>query len=308
MPRPEDFPVGGEMQRIMAESQWAGKTFGNGWMHRNLIRLLRFTDVRILYVFSDIFIVPVCLLLNESRKTAYSFYRRRLGCGVLRSCWMTWRNHCLFAQVVIDRFAMYAGKRFDVEIAGEDYFRILAAKDEGFVQLSSHVGNYEIAGYSINSGEKMIHAVVYAHEKESVMRNRDNMFTRNNVSMIALRDDMGHLFEIDGALGKGDIVSFPADRHTGGSRCLTVGFLGAPARFPQGPFSVAAMRGVEALAVNVMKAGTKKYRIHLARLNADRTAPRRKVEEELCRAYVAELEKIMKKYPLQWFNFFDFWA
>ncbi len=292
----------------MAGNQWEGKTFGNGWMHRNLIRMLKFTDVRILYIFSYIFIVPVCLLLNGSRRTAYSFYRRRLGCGRLKSCLMTWRNHCLFAQVVIDRFAMYAGKRFEVEIAGEDYFQELASRDAGFVQLSSHIGNYEIAGYSINSGKKMIHAVVYASEKESVMRSRDSMFARTNVSMIALREDMGHLFEIDGALADGDIVSFPADRHTGGSRCLTVDFLGAPAKFPQGPFSVTAMRGVEALAVNVMKAGTKKYRIHLARLDVDRTAPRRKVEEELCRAYVAELEKIVREYPLQWYNFFDFWA
>ncbi len=291
----------------MAKSQWEGKTFGNGWMHRNLIRMLKFVDVRILYVFSDIFIVPVCLLLNESRRTAYAFYRR-LGYGKLKSGWMTWRNHCLFSQVVIDRFAMYAGRRFDVEIAGEDYFRILSAREEGFVQLSSHVGNYEIAGYSINSGEKMIHAVVYAHEKESVMRNRDNMFSKTNVSMIALREDMGHLFEIDDALGRGDIVSFPADRHTEGSRCLTVDFLGSPAKFPQGPFSVAAMRGVPALAVNVMKVGAVKYRIHLALLEADRTAPRRKVEEDLCRGYVAELERIVRKYPLQWYNFFDFWA
>ena len=41
----------------MAERQWMGSTFGNGWMHKNLIRILRVVDVRVLYLFSDIFIV-----------------------------------------------------------------------------------------------------------------------------------------------------------------------------------------------------------------------------------------------------------
>ena len=66
---------------------------------------------------------------------------------MLRSCWLTYRNHCLFSQVVIDKFAMYAGKSFDVAIEGTDRFKELEQQDAGFVQLSSHIGNYEIAGY-----------------------------------------------------------------------------------------------------------------------------------------------------------------
>ena len=292
----------------MADRQWAGTTFGNGWMHRSLVRVLKVLDVRVLYLFSDIFIVPVCLIVCRSRRTAWDFYRRRLGNSPFRAAWMTYRNHCLFAQVVIDRFAMYAGRRFKVELAGEDFFSSLASRKEGFVQMSSHIGNYEIAGYSLNSADKAIHAVVYAREKESVMKGRDSMFTKTNVSMIALREDMGHLFEINEALGRGDIVSFPADRHTEGTRCISADFLGSPARFPLGPFSVAAMRGVDALAVNVMKVGTVKYRIYLTPLPYDRTAPRKEQITSLCREYVCSLEEAVRRHPLQWYNFFDFWA
>lgn len=292
----------------MADRQWAGTTFGSGWMHRNLIRLLRIVDVRVLYVFCDIFVVPVCLVLNHSRKTAFSFYHERLGFGFLKSCWMTYRNHCLFSQVVIDRFAMYAGKRFKVKFEGDENFQALYRKDEGFVQMSSHIGNYEIAGYSLPSERKCIHAVVYPHEKESVMQNRGNMFVKTNVGMIALKEDMSHLFEINQALGNGDIVSFPTDRHSEGARCVTENFLGAPAKFPQGPFSVAAMEGVDVLAVNVMKASLMKYRIHLTPLLYDRNTTRKEQISRLCGEYVKELERIVRRYPLQWYNFFDFWA
>ena len=277
-------------------------------MHRNLIRLLRFVDVRILYLFSDIFIVPFCVIFNRSGKISYSFYRERLHNGVLRSCWLTYRNHCLLSQVVIDKFAMYAGKSFDVAIEGTDRFKELEQQDAGFVQLSSHIGNYEIAGYTLRSTRKEIHAIVYSFEKESVMNNRNSMFSKTNVSMIALKEDMSHLFEIDEALCRGDIISFPSDRHMEGTRCLEAEFLGKEAQFPQGPFSVATMRGVDVLAVNVMKEGLRKYRIYLTPLAYDKTASRKEQIRQLCQAYVAELEDKVRRYPTQWFNFFDFWA
>lgn len=292
----------------MADRQWAGTTFGNGWMHRYLIRILQFLDVRVLYAFCDIFVVPMCLMFSHGRKTAFDFYYKRLNYGFLKSCWMTYRNHCLFSQVVIDRFAMYAGKRFKVELEGDENFQSLYRKDEGFVQLSSHTGNYEIAGYSLPSEKKCIHAVVYSHEKESVMQNRGNMFGKTNVSMITLKEDMSHLFEINQALGNGDIVSFPTDRHMEGARCIYEEFLGSPASFPQGPFSVATMKGVDVLAVNVMKEGLKKYRIYLTPLRYDKNAPRKQQISQLCAEYVKELERIVRIYPLQWYNYFDFWA
>jgi predicted LPLAT superfamily acyltransferase len=291
----------------MEQKQWAGSTYGSGWMHRCLIRSLRFIDVRFLYLFSAIFVIPVCLVLNESRKTAYHYFRRILGYCRCKAAWSVYVNHCLFGQVVIDKFAMYAGKRFDVEVDGMQYFNELASRDDGFLHLSSHIGNYEIAGYTLVSERKTINAVVYAHEKATVMENRNNMFVKTNIRMITLKEDMSHLFEIDEAVCGGDIVSFPTDRFMGQAKCVECDFLGRPAKFPQGPFSVAAMRGLDVLAVNVMKTGAKKYRIYVTPLHYDKQQPRKEQIRQLSQAYVAELEKRVLQYPTQWYNFFDFW-
>ena len=291
----------------MEQKQWAGSTYGSGWMHRCLIRSLRFIDVRFLYLFSAIFVIPVCLVLNESRKTAYHYFRRILGYGRCKAAWSVYVNHCLFGQVVIDKFAMYAGKRFDVEVDGMQYFNELASRDEGFLHLSSHIGNYEIAGYTLVSERKTINAVVYAHEKATVMENRNNMFVKTNIRMITLKEDMSHLFEIDEAVCGGDIVSFPTDRFMGQAKCVECDFLGRPAKFPQGPFSVAAMRGLDVLAVNVMKTGAKKYHIYVTPLHYDKQQSRKEQIRQLSQAYVAELEKRVLQYPTQWYNFFDFW-
>lgn len=288
--------------------QWAGTTYGNRWMHKYLILSLRYIDTRLLYTFAAMFIVPVCLVLNPSRRTAYSYFRDRLGYGVLRAAWATYVNHCQFAQVVIDKFAMYAGRRFKTEIEGLEYFNELASRDAGFVHMSSHIGNYEIAGYSLVSERKVIHAVVYAHEKASVMENRNNMFKKTNIRMITLKPDMSHLFEIDRAACEGDIISFPTDRTFGSSKTVRCNFLGKEACFPQGPFSVATMRGLDVLTVNVMKEGWSKYHIFITPLHYDKTAPRREQIRQLSEAYVSELEKRLRQYPTQWYNFYDFWS
>lgn len=287
--------------------QWAGTTYGGEGLHGSLINALRYIDVRLIYLFAAIFVVPVCIVLNRSRKTSYYYFRHRLQYGRCKAAWSVYRNHCKFAQIIVDKFAMYAGKRFDVEVEGLDKFNALASKAEGFIHLSSHIGNYEIAGYTLVSERKRINAVVYAHEKASVMRNRTSMFDKTNIQMIAMREDMSHLYEIDNELTAGNIVSFPTDRYAGATKCIEEEFLGAKAKFPQGPFSVATMRGLDVLAVNVMKEGLKRYRIFVTPLPYDKEAPRREQIRQLAKGYVAELEKRVREYPTQWFNFYDFW-
>ena len=292
----------------MAEQEWAGTTYGNAWMHKWLIRMLRHIDVRILYLFVAIFVIPVCLVLNPSRGIAYRYFRRRIGYGRLKSAWKTYVNHCLFGQVVVDKFAMYAGKQFDVEIENYNEFTTRASrKEEGFVQLSAHIGSYEIAGYTLAVEGKSFNALVFAGEKASVMQNRDKMFAGTNIKMIAIQQDMSHLFEIDKALTDGGIVSMPADRINGSQKCIEHVFLGAKAKFPLGPFSVATMRGLDVLAVNVMKDSLTSYKIYVTPLAYDKEASRQEQIRQLSSAYVAELEKRVRQYPTQWYNYFEFW-
>jgi len=292
----------------MAEQEWAGTTYGNEWMHKWLIRMLRYIDVRILYLFVALFIIPVCLVLNPSRGIAYRYFRQRIGYGRMKSAWKTYVNHCLFGQVVVDKFAMYAGKKFVVEIENYNEFIDRAArKEEGFVQLSAHIGNYEIAGYTLAVEGKRFNALVFAGEKASVMRNRSKMFTGTNINMIAIQPDMSHLFEIDKALTDGGIVSMPADRINGSKKCIELDFLGAKAKFPLGPFSVATMRGLDVLAVNVMKDSLTSYKIYVTPLAYDKEATRQEQIKQLSEAYVAELEKRVRQYPTQWYNYFEFW-
>lgn len=289
------------------ERNWAGTTYGNGWMHKWLIRMLRYSDVRLWYAFVAVCVVPVCLLVNPAQKIIYRYFRKRWHYSKVRAALATYRNFYLFAQVVIDKFAMYAGKHFNIEIVGNEHFLDLASREEGFVQLSAHVGNYEIAGYSLVAEKKRFNALVFGGEKASVMKNRDRMFANTNINMIGINADMSHLFEINSALANGEIVSMPGDRIFGSEKFICIDFLGAKAHLPVGPFSVATMRGLDCLAVNVMKTGSKSYLIYATPLIYNKQAPRPEQVRGLADSYVRELERILTMYPEQWYNYFEFW-
>lgn len=291
----------------MGEKKWEGTTYGNGLMHRWLIGLLRVIDIRVIYVLAYIFAVTPTLF-KPGFGYAYRFFRNRFGHSAVRSLWLAYKNHCLFAQAVIDKFAMYAGHHFDIELEGYDHFLDLAKKPDGFVQLSSHVGNYEIAGYSLVAEKKRFNALVFFGEKQEVMSNRRKLFDHANINMIPIMPDMSHLFEINSALANGETVSIPADRIWGSQKYVSVEFLGREAHLPIGPFKVVTTRGVDALTVNVMKVATNRYKIYVTPLHYDKEAPRQKQIEELAGNYVKELERIIRLYPTQWFNYFDFWA
>lgn len=293
----------------LKHDRWVGTTYGNGWMHRWLIRFLKVIDVRLLYAFTFVFIVPPTLVVNgKARQSIFDFYKKRMGYGSLKAAWMTYKNHCAFSQVVIDRFAMYAGKKFKIDIDGYEKFLNLSKGEDGFIQLSSHIGNYELAGYSLIAEDKRFNALVFGGEKASVMANRSKLFDGNNIRMIPMMPDMSHLFVINQALSDGEIISMPSDRVFGSQKDFEIEFMGAPAKFPQGPFALAAMRQVSVLFVSVMKIGAKKYHITINQLDNPSGGSTKERAKKMATDYVSLFEATVRKYPAQWYNYFDFWA
>ena len=291
----------------MTDRQWAGTTYGNDWMHRWLVRLLRVVPLGLMYWFVAIVIMPVTFAVNPNRKYIYTFYRRRLGKGRLGAAWMAYRNFCMFAQVVIDKFAIYAGRHFDIEVEGFEHYKRLATRKEGFIQLAAHVGNYEIAGFTLKA-KKRINALVYYGEKESVMRSRGVVFDQMNIGMIPIGQGIDYVFEIASALSRGEIVSIVADRALDtSSKTVSVKLFDKDARLPVGPFSIAAAQGLDVLMIMVMKTKRKKYKIYVTPLDFDKSARRAERQEQIALLYSRELERRVREYPLQWYNYFDFW-
>lgn len=295
------------MGEQLQHNEWSGKTDGQPWMQRSLIAMFRVLPLWLLYGVMAL-VVPFYMLFNKKGYQAmYHFFRERMGYGRWKSFWSVYANHFRFGQIILDRFGVYAGKKYRFWTEGQELMDELETHPEGFVLLSSHVGNYEIAGYSLKPKSKKFNALIFAGETATVMENRQRILSQNNMSMIPVKEDLSHLFALNAALDNGEMVSMPADRIFGSQKSVECQFFGAKANFPLGAFAMAVQKEVPVLAVFVMKEGMKKYHAYVKEIACDRQASRREQMAQLAQSFASCLEAIVRRYPTQWFNYFDFW-
>lgn len=290
----------------MAERAWQGRTDGTGWMHNGLVAVMRVVPLRLMYGFVTVFVVPFYFLFSKGYKPMYHFFRQRMGFSPMKSFTWTCRNFRRFSQIILDRFYMYAGGKFEFEIDNYHLYQQLADAEPGFLILSAHVGNYEAAGYTLVATKKRYNALVFGGEAESVMQNRQKMFDETNIRMIPVKEDMSHIFLMNSALSDGESVSIPSDRVVAGQKTVACDFFGAPANFPLGPFALAAQRDIAVLSIQVLKASAKKYHIFIEQLKNQGNTIREKAVD-LAQQYAAHIESVVRKYPEQWFNYYEFW-
>ena len=139
------------------------------------------------------------------------------------------------------------------------------------------------------------------------MMERNKLLSKHNIKIVPTRDDMSHIFDLNNALSEGNIVTMPADRIVGSQKSVEVTLLGGKAQLPMGPFLIPTMRDLDVISVNVMKTSPKGYTIYITPLPYDKAAPRQKKINQLADSYTEQIDKMLKRYPTQWYNFFDFW-
>ncbi|MBO7630232.1 MAG: hypothetical protein J6S87_09920, partial [Bacteroidales bacterium] len=224
--------------------------------------------------------------------------------------WKTVGNHLLFGQVVLDRFAVLAGntEQFRFEIENEAVIRELLERPGGFIIAGAHIGNYVLAGHCIRQDNKRINAVIYGGEGAMLMQRRSNSFSRNNIRLVTVEEDLSHLFIIKEALENGEIVTILCDRIWGSNKTLTVNFLGKDAKFPLGSFLLAAQLEVPVISiVNTKVRGRLYHSIVQPLALPDRTLSIHQQSEQIASSYAHALENVLRQHPEQWFNYFDFW-
>ena len=288
-----------------AHTGWQGTTDGTPWMQRTLIRLFRMLPLEVLYAVMAL-VIPFYMLFGKGFKASYGFYRKRLGYGPFKSFIHVYLNEFSFGQVVLDRFAAYAGKAFRMNVPRMDLFESLCAGPEGFVQLSSHVGNYEMVGYTLTA-PKRLNALVFGGETATIMENRARLFGQTHVRMVPVSEDLSHIFILNSALADGEIVSLPGDRVFGSQKTVECLFFGQKAKFPAGPFILAVQRQVPVLTVFVMKEKRQEFRVFLEVEQVPEKGTKQERIHALADAYARRLEEIVRLYPDQWYNFYDFW-
>ena len=293
------------------QRQWQGHTGGGSFGQKALVIMLRIVPLRVIYGLLALVVPFYMLFAHKGYKAIYHYFRQHFGLSPIKAFGKTYKNHFIFGQVVIDRFAIFAGRKDDyrIEVENYDIFDALNRSAKGFVTVSAHIGNYEISGYMLQSDTKRLNALVYSSETEIVTENRTKLMGGNNIRLIPVRDDMSHIFEVSTALQNGDIISSVVDRINGSGKSLECHFLNGVADFPIGLFALAASFEVEVLAVFTLKVAANKYKTIIRRIDTatETSLSKRQKIEKMTHSYISHIEDILHQYPEQWFNFYEFW-
>lgn len=290
------------------QKQWDGKTQGGDFGQRSLVFLIRFLGLRFVY-FMMAFAIPFFVIFNKKESNAIiKYYHEILGFTKFRSLFKVFKNNFLFGKMMLDRLALMAKKnKFSIKIVNEDLFDDLCNNEKGFMIGSAHVGNFELAGYALHQEKKRIHSLIFGGESPEIQARRDEMLKRNNIVGIVASNDMSHIFKIKNALDEGNIVSMPCDRMLGSNKNVKVTLLGKETSLPMGPFITAAHSDVKMISIFIMREKTWNYTVYVNEIHYDENLNIRQRSEQLAKNYAKELESVLKEYPDQWFNFYDFW-
>lgn len=293
------------------KKEWSGKTRGGNFGQKSLIFYFRYGSVALSYFFLAIIVPFFMLFARKGYKSIYSYFRKIHSRSVASAFLLTYRNHYLFGQSMLDKYALFCNnrKKYELSFDGREAFDQALTEKQGIIIISSHCGNFELAGYILRQELKKINAIAYGGESRVYQQARESSLSENNISLIPVSDDFSHIYAINNALTKGEILIVPGDRVYEGSKITERNFMGHPAKFPAGPFHLAVKYNARVFAIFVMKISDFHYKT-IVRSLSDNTGEGLTKQERIdlmSDRYVNTLESVTAEYPAQWYNFYKFW-
>lgn len=293
-------------------AEWDGKSKGSKTGYAFFVLVLKWFGVMPTYLALYPASFYFFLQPNQAWNAIYSFLRKRLGFTPVKAFFGVYKNFYIFGQTLVDRVAVMAGYgKFTYTFDGEENLIQMAEGGTGGLLISAHVGNWEIAGHLLYRVKANINIVMFEGEHEKVKAFLDKVKGEQNIQIIAVKEDLSHLYAINEAFEQKEIVCMHGDRFLPGTRVVEVPFFGANACFPSGPLLMASKYNVPVSFVFALKQRNRHYYFSSTKpeyFQFDRD--KKKQQQQLVAAinkFVFLIEKKVREYPYQWFNYYNFW-
>ncbi|MGC6486861.1 MAG: lipid A biosynthesis acyltransferase [Planctomycetota bacterium] len=225
----------------------------------------------------------------------------------------TFRHLHTFTQVTMDRVLLVSGRAraFTFTRTGNEHIARQFASGRGAVLLGGHLGSFE----AMRSGgeEDRVRIQVLGHFANARMINAllEKLDPERAAQVIHIGDDpIGQMARVHGRVEAGDFVALLGDRTGLNERTVTATFFGRAARFPAGPFLLAALLKCPVYLTFGIYRRPDRYELHCEPFAEHLRLPRQDRERalgEVVQRYAERLEHYARSAPYNWFNFYDFW-
>lgn len=193
-------------------------------------------------------------------------------------------------------------------IEGLEHLDGSLAEGRGAILLTAHAGNYELGGVLLRARNLKVHAVYKPDRFEAVERLRESMRAQGGVVGIPV-DGVGFsTLPLVKLLREGGLVGMQGDRDFS-LNGVPIPFFGREVPFPRGPWELAAMTGAPIITSFFYTDEDRRFHARLGRpihISGERGGRMAAIEAGM-RAYVADLETLIRRHPSQWYCFYPFW-
>jgi predicted LPLAT superfamily acyltransferase len=292
---------------------WKGQSKGNVLGYKIFVLTLKHLGLSFAYFILAFVAFYFFLFSQESSKHTYFYFNKILKYSKLKSIWSIYANYFVFGKVLLDKVAILGGLKgkFTYNFDGEHHLRKMADEKTGGIIVNAHIGNFEIAGQLLERLNTKINVLILDAEHQQIKKYLSDVMVSKDVNMIPIQADYSHIIPISEALTNNELIAMAGDRFIKESKIFEVDFMGQKAAFPSGPFYLAARFGVPITFAFAMKESKTHYHFYASAPEyIQRFKDPEKQDEELKKyiiKYACEFERILRKHPLQWFNYYQFW-
>lgn len=289
---------------------WNGKTRGGEWGYLFFIYLIKYLGITSSYAFLRLIVLYFIPFAPKATASTWIYARKILNYNRAQSVKLLFCNYYRLGQVLIDKVAIGNGMvdKYHFKFDCYQEFLDVLNGDQGVVMIGAHVGNWEIGAPFFDKYEKKINILMYDAEHQKIKEILKKNGTAAKYKIIPVNeDDLTHVFKMTDALNKKEYVCFQGDRYVNKDKLLTCSFMGEMASFPAGPFILASRMKVPVVFYFAMREPSRTYHFHFAMVDKIIRNKNKKPEQVLLEQYASNLEKLLKQYPEQWFNYYRFW-
>jgi predicted LPLAT superfamily acyltransferase len=293
-----------------AMPQWQGKSKGNKVGYQIFVFLCRTFGVWPAYLLLFFVALYYFLFSYKSSRHSFSYFRKRQKFGVFKSLLFVYWNYYRFGQTLIDKIIIMTDVKnpFTFELDGVENLEKIVALNQGGILLSGHAGNWEIAGHMLKTLQARVNVVMFDGEHQQIKEYLEEVSGTRSFNVIVIREDMSHVYQIGEALQKNELVCLHADRFVQDVKTVARPFLGGSAKFPSGPFAIASTFNAPVSFVYAFKETATHYHLYGSPgVQRSGDVDKRAYAEMLAVNFVSSFEKMVRKYPDQWFNYYNFW-
>lgn len=181
--------------------------------------------------------------------------------------------------------------------------------NNGAILLLSHHGGWATASnapHVKNQVNVVMQEVLLQGIKEIENSIKKQKYT---VNIIDLNEGgISSSIKIANALIANEIVAMMGDRANNKKYNKKINFLGKDAGFNKNPFQIAYKLDKPVLVFFVANINKQEYHVKHLKITLDKSLKENESIEIAMKQYVKYYEYILKDYPNQWFNFYNFWG